>query len=186
MKKPVMVVMGVSGCGKTTIGEKLSKKLKLPFFDADDFHPKENVHKMKNGLPLNNEDRFPWLKILANNIQKWGENDGAIIACSALKEKYREILVSKSKNIVWIYLSGDQNLIRARIEQRQGHYMNSILLASQFKDLEIPEYGIHIDISQSPEKIITEILLNLEHINKSFFGVIGLGVMGRSLSLNIA
>lgn len=153
--------MGVSGCGKTTIGEKLSKKLDLPFFDADDFHPKENVDKMKNGIPLNSEDRFPWLNILANNIQKWGENDGAIIACSALKEKYREILALNNKNIVWIYLSGDQNLIQTRIEQRKGHFMNSSLLTSQFNDLEIPEYGVHIDISQSPVNIINEIISKL-------------------------
>ena len=167
-------------------GKNFQKKIGLPFFDADDFHPKENVEKMKSGIPLNSEDRFPWLKILAKNIENWNENDGAIIACSALKEEYREILASKNKDIIWVYLSGDQNLIRARIEQRRGHFMNSNLLVSQFNDLEIPEYGIHIDISQSPDKIINEIILNLAHMNKSFFGVIGLGVMGRNLSLNIA
>ncbi len=132
MKKSVIVIMGVSGCGKTTIGKKLSKNIGLPFFDADDFHPKENVEKMKSGIPLNSEDRFPWLNLLANNIEIWNENDGAIIACSSLKEEYREILASKNKDIIWVYLSGEQNLIRARIEQRQGHFMNSNLLVSQF------------------------------------------------------
>ncbi len=186
MKKSVIVVMGVSGCGKTTIGKQLSEKMKLPFFDGDDFHPKKNLDKMEKGIPLNNEDRYPWLNILADNIEEWSQKDGAIIACSALKEKYREILASKNKNIIWIYLSGDQSLIKARIEQRQGHFMNASMLISQFNDLEVPKYGIHADISQSPEKIVNEILANLEPINTSFFGVIGLGVMGRSLSLNIA
>ncbi len=161
LKGTIMVVMGVSGCGKTTIGEKLSEKTGIPFCDADDFHPKENVEKMKRGIPLNSNDRFPWLLKLANKIEEWKNEDGAIIACSALKEKYRAILSSKYNDIVWVFLYGSQNLIRSRIEQRPGHYMKSDLLSSQFNDLEIPEYGIHAEISRSPDKIIAEIISKL-------------------------
>ncbi len=162
MKGTIMVIMGVSGCGKTTIGEKLSEKTSIPFYDADDFHPKENVEKMKNGIPLNSDDRFPWLYLLANKIEEWKNKDGAILACSALKEKYRVILSSKYDAIVWVYLSGSQDLIQSRIEKRYGHFMKSDLLNSQFHDLEIPEYGIHTDISQSPKKIISEIISKLK------------------------
>ncbi len=186
MKKTVVIVMGVSGCGKTTIGKKLSKKLELPFYDADDFHPKSNFDKMKKGIPLNNEDRFPWLNIIADSIKKWQDDEGAIVACSALKESYREILSSKNKDIVWIYLDGSQSLIQDRMERRQNHFMKAEMLTSQFTDLEVPNYGIHVAISQSPEEIINELMLKLKFMDKSFFGVIGLGVMGKSLSLNIA
>lgn len=90
------------------------------FLDTDDFHPKENVDRMKSGIPLNSEDRLPWLNILADKTQQWSENNGAILAYYTLKEKYRELLALKNKNIVWIYLLGDQKLIRERIEQGQG------------------------------------------------------------------
>lgn len=162
MKNTIMVIMGVSGCGKSTIGEKLSEITGIPFYDGDDFHPVENVEKMKSGVPLNSSDRFPWLQILALKIKEWKNKDGAILACSALKEKYRTILASKHDAIVWIFLSGNQQLIQSRIEKRQGHFMKSDLLTSQFHDLEVPEYGIHIDISQSPDNIIAEIISKLK------------------------
>ncbi|TGV01297.1 NADP-dependent phosphogluconate dehydrogenase [Flavivirga rizhaonensis] len=182
----IIVLLGVSGCGKTTVGKQLSQKTGIPFFDGDDFHPKSNIDKMTKGMSLNDNDRCPWLLSLASNIETWAEENGAILACSALKERYRVVLSSKYNDIIWVHLSGSHDLIKGRIEKRGGHFMNADLLASQFKDLETPEYGIHADISESPEKITENIISKLENINQSFFGVIGLGVMGSSLSLNIA
>ena len=160
-KNTIIVIMGVSGCGKTTIGKQLSQKIDIPFYDADDFHPIENIEKMKKGIPLNSSDRFPWLNLLASKIKEWNNIDGAILACSALKENYRKILALNNNTIIWIYLSGSKDLIRTRLEYRGGHFMKSDLLDSQFNDLEIPEYGIHIDISKSSDKIITEIISKL-------------------------
>lgn len=154
----VIVVMGVSGCGKTTISKKLSEQLQLPYYDADDFHPKSNINKMTNKQALNDEDRWPWLQILSDNITDWSVNEGAVLACSALKESYRILLSSTYKSIIWVYLSGNKSLIKKRIEKRSGHYMSSDLLDAQFKDLEIPDYGIHVDITKSPEHIINTIV----------------------------
>ncbi|MEE9362930.1 MAG: NADP-dependent phosphogluconate dehydrogenase [Cellulophaga sp.] len=186
MKGVVILIMGVSGCGKTTIGNMLSDKIGIPFYDGDDFHPDSNIEKMSRGIPLNSADRIPWLRLLAAKIEEWSRDDGAIVACSALKEAYRIILSSKYKAINWVYLAGDKSLISSRIENREGHFMNADLLQSQFNDLEIPEYGVQVDISRSPEKIINHIISNLKSVSTSFFGLIGLGVMGKSLSLNIA
>ncbi len=150
--------MGVSGCGKTTIGRKLSEALGMPFFDADDFHPKANISKMASGLALNDNDRLPWLQQLAKNIDNWESKEGAVLACSALKESYREILMSKKEDIIWIVLSGSKALVKDRIQKREGHFMSSDLLDSQYKDLEIPKYGIHVDIAEPPREIIKRIL----------------------------
>ncbi|NMH88344.1 NADP-dependent phosphogluconate dehydrogenase [Flavivirga algicola] len=182
----IIILLGVSGCGKTTIGKLLSQKVSIPFFDGDDFHPKSNIDKMAKGISLNDEDRLPWLLTLAKNIEIWAGGNGAILACSALKETYRTLLTSKFSNVVWVHLSGSQDLIKDRIEKRSEHFMATDLLASQFNDLEAPDYGIHMDISESPEKITDNIISKLKNMNQSFFGVIGLGVMGSSLSLNIA
>lgn len=177
----IYIIMGVSGSGKTTIGKALAKATRLPFYDADDFHPTANIEKMSNGQPLNDNDRQPWLTRLAAELYNWEQTEGAILACSALKENYRQILRSKVKNITWIYLSGSFDLIYNRIQQRKGHYMKKEMLQSQFDALEVPDYGLKINISKSVGKIIHDILES-----KSDFGVIGLGVMGSNLSLNIA
>ena len=182
----MIVIMGVSGCGKTTIGKALAKQLGLPFFDADDFHPQSNIDKMKQGTPLTDHDRMPWLSLLADHIKTWDEHGGAVLACSALKESYRNILASQSKNMTWIYLKGSFELIQSRLEQRELHYMKSGLLQSQFDALEEPDYGIHITIENHPEQILSTLISKLNRMRKSEFGVIGLGVMGKSLSLNIA
>lgn len=184
----IYIVMGVAGCGKSTIGEKLADHLQLPFYDADDFHPKENVIKMNQGIPLNDDDRLPWLKELGSNIIQWEKNGGAVLACSALKEKYRQILESiPSHQVQWIYLEGSKELILQRLKQRNNHYMPASLLDSQFEALEKPAYGIHTNISQSPDLIINEILKKLNKMQTlSEFGIIGLGVMGKSLALNLA
>ena len=182
----MIVIMGVSGCGKTTIGLSLAKQMGLPYYDADDFHPQVNINKMKQGIPLNDEDRYPWLKLLGDNMKTWEEQGGAVLSCSALKESYRTMLASKCQKITWVYLKGTFELILSRMEQREGHYMKSNLLKSQFETLEEPKYGIHVGIENTTEQIISHITAKLKHMGTSAFGIIGLGVMGKSLSLNCA
>ena len=157
----IIVVMGVSGCGKTTIGKLLSQQFNLPYFDADDFHSEANVNKLSNGIALNDSDRKPWLETLAENIKYWNQNKGAVLSCSALKENYRELLASKVDHINWVLLQGDFDLILARLKSRQNHYMNPDLLQSQFDILEVPKYGIHVNIENTPEDIISSITSKL-------------------------
>lgn len=176
--------MGVSGVGKTTLGKALSKKLGLSFFDGDDFHSVENVKKMEAGIPLNDADRKLWLVTLARNINKWSGEEGAVLACSALKEKYRRLLFQDSKGeIEWIYLYEDYEVIKERMKSRKDHFFNPELLKSQFDTLEPPEYGYHIRVSSSPNKTLVKIM---KAIHKQHMGLIGLGVMGKSLALNMA
>lgn len=160
----VIVVMGVSGCGKTTIGKLLSEKLQIPFYDADDFHPEENVNKMASGTPLNDEDRKPWLLALASQISQWNQKKGAVLACSALKKSYRELLGSNiaPDTIIFVYLKGNQELIKNRLQERNGHYMPPELLDSQFKTLEEPENAIAVPISDSPENIVSTIINKIQ------------------------
>jgi len=158
----VIILMGVSGCGKTTVGEILAKDLGLPFFDADDFHPQRNVEKMQSGHPLNDDDRYPWLTILAENIVKWNKKRGAVLACSALKKTYREILQPHSHSEVhFVYLKGTKEIILNRLNNRTGHYMPPELLDSQFAALEEPENAITVSIDQSPDKIVEQIKTEL-------------------------
>jgi len=160
----VIILMGVSGCGKTTVGLKLAEKLNLPFFDADDFHPDENVKKMESGIPLNDDDRAPWLEELSRQIKKWNKKKGAVLACSALKKKYRELLKANSgpNEVLFVYLKGSKELILNRLKKRSGHYMPPDLLDSQFADLEEPEDALFIPIYNSPEKISDRIIANLK------------------------
>ena len=153
----IIIIMGVSGCGKTTIGKLLASKLDIQFCDADDFHPESNINKLKNNIPLNDEDRKPWLETLAMLIKEWSNSTGAVLACSALKGSYRKLLSKYTDNIEWIYLTGSFETINNRIENRKQHFMKSILLQSQFDTLEVPSYGIHVDIEQEQEEIVTEI-----------------------------
>lgn len=161
----VIILMGVSGCGKTTVGQILARDLDLPFFDADDFHPPENVQKMKQGMPLNDTDRQPWLEILSDKIKEWDFSDGAVLACSALKEKYRTFLDSENTEVVFVYLKGPKQLILERIKNRIGHYMPSNLLDSQFKTLEEPKKSIVVSIENSPPEISNQIKKNLQYLN---------------------
>lgn len=149
--------MGVSGSGKTTLGKALSKKLSIPFFDADDFHPEANIQKMMNNEPLNDLDRNPWLEILSHKITQWENQEGAILACSALKESYRTLLTI-AKDTHWVYLKGSYDSIQSRIEKRNDHYMKSGLLQSQFYTLEEPSYGIVIDINKPTSIQVDEII----------------------------
>lgn len=153
--------MGVSGSGKTTIGKLLGKKLGLVFYDADDYHPEANIIKMASGKPLDDEDRQGWLERL-NQLIREREKQGMVLACSALKEHYREILARNVKNdITWIYLEGSFEQILERMKGRKDHFMPSELLRSQFETLEVPAYALSvpIDSTESTLKAILEKLL---------------------------
>jgi carbohydrate kinase (thermoresistant glucokinase family) len=150
--------MGVSGSGKTTIGETLSAQTGIPFFDADDFHPIANREKLKAGQPLNDEDRQDWLFLIRAMALRQAKKEGAIIACSALKEKYRELLTEDIMAPVhWVFLQGDYDLIMGRLKERKNHFMPPSLLQSQFDTLEKPENALVIDISFTPAEIVAKI-----------------------------
>lgn len=184
----IFIVMGVSGSGKSTIGALLAKALDLPFYDADDYHPMANVEKMENAIPLTDDDRQDWLLELADAIVTWEQSGGAVLACSALKEQYRITLQSIPRSqITWIFLEGSRDLLMERISARTGHYMPPALLDSQLKILEKPAYGIHLNVADTPEEIVRKIITRINTMNKlSEFGIIGMGVMGKSLALNMA
>ncbi len=151
--------MGVSGSGKTTIGKALSQELGYLFYDADDFHPPENIAKMSQSIPLNDSDRLPWLnaiKLVINEHQKVDKN--AVITCSALKQSYRNLLQENTTDIIWIYLKGSYETIFKRLQQRSKHFMKDHMLISQFKTLEEPENAIIIDINLSISEIVKEII----------------------------
>lgn len=159
MISPVIYIMGVSGSGKTTVGQKLSAVTNIPFFDGDDFHPPANKEKMRAGQPLNDDDRKDWLLRINQVARERAMDGGAIIACSALKEKYRTILAdSISGPVYWVFLRGEFNLISERMKARKGHYMPESLLQSQFDILEIPSKAMVADISDSPDVIVKKIV----------------------------
>lgn len=158
-KNMIYIVMGVSGSGKSTVGDLLSKELSLPFYDADDFHFPESIEKMAKGIPLTDDDRNPWLSLLAINIAQWEAKGGAVLACSALKESYRDILRSTTENVVqFIYLKGTQALLATRLRSRSSHFMPESLLESQLSTLEPPEQAITVLLDNTLENIIFEIL----------------------------
>lgn len=146
--------MGVSGSGKSTIGKLISSNLNFHFLDADDFHPESNIQKMSQGIPLNDDDRLPWLIALQQELIK---NPKSVLACSALKDSYRQILDPDSR-YHWVYLSGNKELIWQRMQERSNHFMKAHMLDSQFETLEIPENAIHVEISKAPEEILMEII----------------------------
>lgn len=150
--------MGVTGCGKTTVGVTLAAACGWIFHDADDFHPAENVAKMKRGAALDDEDRWPWLARL-NTFLLDNEREGksVVLACSALKQSYRDRLARGCAAARFVFLDGDKQLIRARLAARQGHYMNPKLLESQFAILERPEDALRLDIAGSPAEMVRSI-----------------------------
>ena len=153
----VIILFGVSGCRKSLIGNQLSKDLQFEFIEGDDFHSNENIKKMKNNIPLNDDDREAWLDQINNELNKL-KNKNVVIACSALKEMYRKRLVRGIvAKIDWFCLKGTFDLIEKRLDNRDGHYFKSTLLKSQFDTIEYPDYCKFIDIIESPEKIVKRI-----------------------------
>jgi 6-phosphogluconate dehydrogenase len=162
IKNKVFYVMGVSGCGKSTIGKLLAKELAVPFFDGDDFHPQKNIEKMSEGKPLNDKDRLGWLTALNELAIEQLNKKGCVIACSALKESYRDILkLSIEPNVNFIYLKGTFHEIYNRILARANHFMPTELLQSQFDIIEEPTSCIEVSILKAPNEIIKEIKLSL-------------------------
>lgn len=157
----ICMVMGVSGSGKSTIGQLLSQKTGLPFYEGDDFHPPENLDKMSRGIPLTDEDRQSWLRSLRVIIE---QHQNAIIVCSSLKKSYRKYLQGDRCDLYWIYLKGSYQQILERMQARQGHFMKAEMLRSQFETLEEPQNAIVIEISLLPEEIVEEILHSLDQI----------------------
>ena len=166
----IVVLMGVSGSGKTTVGKELARQMGWTFVDADDFHPAANVEKMHRGIPLTDEDRRPWLTAIHQRLleaARRGEN--VVLACSALKHAYQEYLQHEEpERIYFVYLRGSEELIRQRLANRTDHFMNPNLLHSQFETLEPPENAIRVDIAPPPQGIAAEIRRKLE----SFHGAI--------------
>jgi carbohydrate kinase (thermoresistant glucokinase family) len=159
----VLILMGPMGCGKTTIGNMLAEKLGWSFYDGDDFHPQKNVEKMRAGIPLTDEDRKIWLEILHGNIQRClKEKVDTILACSALKQAYRDILGVDQNAVRTVYLKGSYELLRKRVEERQHPYMDKNLLRSQLDTLEEPKDGLTVDISATPEIVVSAII---DHLN---------------------
>lgn len=151
----IILIMGVSGSGKTQIAQLLAQSLHWEFQDADDFHPPSNIEKMSRGIPLNDADRMPWLEALKQLIQGWLISDHHyILACSALKEAYRQFLWCDPKLMRLVYLKGSFELIETRLNQRQFHFMQSNLLQSQFEALQEPREGLYVDAGQPPEVIV--------------------------------
>ena len=154
----IIYIMGVSGSGKTTIGKLLSEKTGIPFFDGDDFHSAANKEKMKAGNPLTDADRQGWLQSLNKLAIEESVKQGAIIACSALKEKYRKLLSENLDNPAWVFLKGSFELISQRMKNRTGHFMPPVLLQSQFDTLEAPQPAITVQIDNNPEEITDHII----------------------------
>ena len=160
----IVIVFGVSGAGKTTIGKLLAKRLGWRFLEADDFHPRGNIEKMRDGLPLTDEDRWPWLKLLREQIERsLAADENAVLACSALKRRYRERL-RVSDNVKFVLLRGAYALVEKQLHSRRGHFMNLDLLQSQFADLEEPESdedAVTIELGRTPEELVEEIKARL-------------------------
>ncbi len=154
---PVLVVMGVSGSGKSAVGAALAQRLRAPFADADDFHSPANIAKMTAGEPLDDDDRRPWLDAIGRWLQ--AHPDGAVISCSALKRSYRDQLRSHAPDAVFVHLDGSREVIARRQASRPGHFMPASLLASQFATLEPlgpDEEGVVIDVDQSVDAIVQQ------------------------------
>lgn len=169
----VIIVMGVSSSGKSTVGQSIARRLHVPFLDGDGYHPPANVEKMRSGIPLVDEDRWPWLESLAGALHQAADHKGAAVgACSALRRIYRDYLVEKAgEPILFIYLQGSKDVIAERMARRQHEYMPASLLDSQFATLEVPdpeqENVLVVPVTDSVEKITLTAVKSLDHL-KSF------------------
>ncbi len=154
----IIIIMGVSGSGKSTVGKLLGEKLGWRFYEGDNYHTKSNIQKMQSGIPLDDEDRKPWLLNLRSIIEKsLSANENIILSCSALKESYRKILQINDE-VKFVYLKGSLDTIKRRMNQRQNHFMKTNLLQSQFDALEEPALSLVVDVNNPPEEIIEIIL----------------------------
>jgi gluconokinase len=163
----VIVVMGVSGVGKTTVGMLLARALGAEFAEGDSYHPPANVEKMRAGTPLDDEDRWPWLQILAAEIDTWlAEDRDVVLACSALKRAYRDVLAHDRPAVRFVHLKGEATLLRGRLDQRRNHYMPPTLLASQLADLEEPDDALTIDVAGPPEMLVEQIRIALVRLDE--------------------
>jgi 6-phosphogluconate dehydrogenase len=187
MKTRFFLLMGVSGSGKTAVGKLLANQLGWDFFDADDFHPPENIAKMAGGIPLTDSDRAPWLDALHELISSRLKADSpAVLACSALKERYRQRLLEGNEGVQIVYLKGSYDLIWSRMEKRTGHYMKPHMLKSQFEALEEPADALTVEIALPLDEIVERIITFSQGVSMSYqIGILGLGVMGRALALNL-
>lgn len=158
-----IVLMGVSGSGKTAVGQHLAEILNWPFFDGDDFHPAENISKMSKGIPLQDSDRGAWLSNLQVLLtEEFKKDRPVILAASALKQKYREQLGKVHPNLTFVYLKGSHDLISSRMHERENHFMKEAMLESQFNTLEEPAGAVVVNIDQSIEEIAAEIIRRFE------------------------
>ncbi|MGH9415990.1 MAG: gluconokinase [Terriglobales bacterium] len=157
----IILVMGVSGSGKTTVGRLLANRLGCAFLEGDTLHPAANITKMSNGIPLDDTDRAPWLAAIRQHLETARQaRTGLVVACSALKQRYRDFLAATGA-VRWVYLYGSPELLRSRLEARHGHYMHVNMLASQLADLEPPRDAIAVDITPPPEEIVEQVLAAL-------------------------
>jgi gluconokinase len=160
----IVIVFGVSGAGKTTIGKLLAEQLGWQFYEADDFHPRANIEKMRSGRPLTDEDRWPWLERLREQIARSiTAKDNAVLACSALKRAYRDRL-RVSDDVTFVFLRGDYALVAEQLRHRRGHFMNPELLRSQFADLEQPEPDEDVlttELGRTPQELVEDIKTKL-------------------------
>ena len=159
MQPSFYIIMGVSGSGKSSLGKALADRLGWDFYDADDFHPPANVAKMSSGIPLNDEDRAPWLASLHDLIESClQENRPGVLACSALKERYRQTLLSGNAGVQLVYLKGSYELMLSRMVHRPGHYMKANMLQSQFDTLEEPQNALTVDAARPLNELVSQIL----------------------------
>lgn len=160
---PILVIMGVAGSGKTTVGRTVAARLGWPFLDADAFHPPENVEKMRRGEPLDDADRRPWLEAMRAAIAEHAaRSEPAVFTCSALKRAYRSALASGHEGrLLWVHLQGDPELIAARLRARRDHFMPPGMLASQFEALEAPPDALTLDVTEPPERLADAIVAGL-------------------------